>query len=432
MRKLLWIVPLLALLAIPAHAQHSATLNWTQGVVPAGTTVSNGAYRQLNDASGYSYEQTVSPFSINGATGFTIEGLEINGSIENTTKASVYEGQSYGIETGCGGGGCQPSSNITLKDLNVHGFPADSIILALNYVDTGDTISNVFVHNSGRQGLTVANVTGLTATNFQCSMIGITGPYGGHPPEDCIDIEPAIAPAASGIVFSGGYLANAVGALTDTSPGSAHDLTISGMTLDCSQTGVTIQVVCGNGGIGSATAATTVFSENTYYTGPSAQFQCGGNNPTVGWLSSTIENNTFVMSAVPQLSCADFQATILPIYFIGNAVTVTGIVTPENGQIHFDYAQLVKGNTFFLSKNAQYEAAAINYTGAAIVRSNTYSTDLTNAGNPYSVVYTSVNLACGEISLEPTYFLVTGGTSPCPPSSGQGGGASFAGGASIH
>ena len=26
-----------------------------------------------------------------------------------------------------------------------------------------------------------------------------------------------------------------------------------------------------------------------------------------------------------------------------------------------------------------------------------------------------VNLACGEVSQEPTYFVVTGGNAPCPP-----------------
>jgi fibronectin type 3 domain-containing protein len=39
MRKLFLLIPLLAL---PANAQHSATLNWTQSVVSAGTTCTGG------------------------------------------------------------------------------------------------------------------------------------------------------------------------------------------------------------------------------------------------------------------------------------------------------------------------------------------------------------------------------------------------------
>jgi len=60
---------------------------------------------------------------------------------------NVAEGQSYGIVTA--------GSTVTLKNLNVHSFPVDSVVLGLNVVDTNDVMTNVFVHDSGRQGLTV-------------------------------------------------------------------------------------------------------------------------------------------------------------------------------------------------------------------------------------------------------------------------------------
>jgi len=369
----------------------------------------NGSYRQLNDNSGYSFEQTVSPFAIFSSTGFVLKGLEINGNIENTTMDPVIaEGRSHGVPT--------VSSTVTLLDLNVHGWPADGIILGLNSLDTNDVMTNVFSHNNGRQGLTVANVNGLVATNYQCAFIGIgfNGQYLGHNPEDCTDIEPAIDPKASNISFSGGYQASAVGALFDIT--NTIDTTIRGVTFDCSMSGITSQAVCGNGGLGQITANTTVFDGNTVL----GAFSCGFNGHSSTWLRSDFTNNTITVAQIPAVVCHDSRDTLgIPVHFNNNTVTVTGTQGALNGTMQFWYIAEASNNTFFISKNAKFFSTykVVDYKGATTVRNNTYSTDLTNAADPYATDYTGVGIFCNELSLQPTFFVVAANPSICPTSS---------------
>lgn len=370
---------------------------------------SNGSYHQLQDRStNLSWEQTVSAFSITGATTLTIEGLEITGNVENTTQAAgVFEGESYGIVTA-------GSSAVTLLDLNVHSFPADSIILGLNSLDTSDVITNVTTSHSGRQGLTVANVAGLLATNYQCSLIGYTGAYGNHPPSNCVDVEPAFDPKASNIVFVNATMTNPLGALVSAIPGGAIDLTLTGGTYTCLLAGA-----CANNGFGIE-AATSIVQNATFNLGPSTGFHCGGNAHDAAWLRSDIRNNTINLTGIAQLFCEDIGDTLgIPVHFVNNTVNVTGTTTPENGSMQFQYAAEVRGNTFFVSKNAKFGNTVniVNYTGTRAVQGNTYSTDLTNAGNGYATIYTSAVLVCNETSLQPTFFVIgSGNSATCPVS----------------
>jgi hypothetical protein len=367
---------------------------------------SNGSYHQLQDRSTFlSWEQTVSAFSITNANTFTIQGLEISGNVEKTTMAAnVAEGQSYGIVTA----GC---SNLSIIDVNSHSFPADSISLGLNSVDTNDVITNVVTSHSARQGLTVGNVAGLVATNYQCSLIGYTGAYGNHPPSNCVDIEPAILPKASGIVFNNSTLTNALGALFTVTAENGTDVTISGGTFTCLLAGA-----CANGGLGQINASTTIIQGITFYGSTNAGFHCGGNSSDTNWLRSDIRNNTIIFQGLAEMFCEDLRDTLgIPVHFTNNTVTVTGAAV-DNGSMQFRYAKEVRGNTFFVSKNAKF-AHTINimdYTGVAAVENNTYSTDLTNASDPYATLYTSAGLVCNEVSQEPTYFVVgSGGNAAC-------------------
>lgn len=363
---------------------------------------SNGSYRQLNDNTARSFEQTVSPLSLLNTKDFTIKGLEINGNVENTSMAAVTEGESYGVVSA-------GSNSLSLVDLNIHGWPADGVLLGLNVLDTNDKMTNVFSHDNGRQGLTVANVNGLVATDYKCSHIGVgyTGSYAGHPPEFCTDIEPAFDPKASNISFIGGYQANAHGALFGTTPENAIDVTIENVTFDCSMTGKTSEVTCTNGGMGPGAAQRTVVKNNNYYGSQSAAFSCGTNAHDANWVSTVIENNNIVLTGESQLFCEDIGDTLgIPVHFRNNTVTVTGTTTAENGTLQFQYAAEVTGNTFSFSKDAKFFHIpfVIDYTGVALVANNVYSTDWIDASFPYAINYTNAPSWSNERSLNPTFF----------------------------
>ncbi len=358
----------------------------------------NGAFRRTNDTAGNSYSNTVSPFYINGATNMKVLGFELDGSNIYTTKAvGVAEGWDYGIHEGA-------SQDVTFRDINTHNWQTDGIDIGHgSFASHRISLDNVWTHNNGRQGMTIEMVNGVIARDFDCSQIGdaFTLGYGGHSPRDCVDIEPPIAVdlPTGDIVFSGGYQASARGTLF-VAPG-ARDLTVENVVFDC-----TMSQGCGGVAVVNFGARRALIKNNTFYMKRGTAFACNHTfNPNLERLDIT--GNRFIMTAVAEIACNSNDGSIRPIHFIGNHVYVSGTEV-TNGAILLDHLQEVRGNDFFLSKNAKLlrTVNVINYTSTETVADNIYSTDLTNAADPYAVDYTNVRLYRNEKSLNPADFVV--------------------------
>jgi hypothetical protein len=405
------------------HANGVQDITWTncQNVTIQGygaTISSNGSFRRAADSSETSYCNSVSPFRIINSNSFTIQGIELNGNVDKMTKAGgVVEGQDYGIITG-------GSKNLTIRDVDSHHWPTDGMVLGLlqapQYAaDKNILLDNVWSHNNGRMGLTLSSVNGAMIVNYRCSQIGqgFTGTYGGHAPGSCVDIEPpTLGDVMTGnILFSGGYQAASAGVLFDVTPGINTDVTVDGVTFDCS-----MKVGCNGGAIVGIAAKRTLIKNSTFYTKFGASFSCGQPYYVAGLERIDIVNNRLILQSIPEIACGTNDGRIKPTHFVGNHVVVTGNDV-HNGAIRLDHLQEVRGNDFFISKNAMFAGSVnvINYKDAETVADNVYETDMTNIATPWAADYTNVRFSRNERSQNPGYFAVT-------PNSG-GGNMTFAG-----
>lgn len=141
-----------------------------------------------------SYSTAVIPFLFSDGVGFSLEGFEIDGNADLTTRApKVIASQSHGIFT-------TTSSGYTLLDLKVHHISGDGLLLGgvLKTPMTADkdvTVTGVSSGNNGRQGMSVIQVRGLKVSKSQFFDTGLTGgTYGGDSPRAGVDVEPDIAP----------------------------------------------------------------------------------------------------------------------------------------------------------------------------------------------------------------------------------------------
>jgi len=379
---------------------------------------SNGAFRQLKDNSGSSWEQSVTPFWLATAYNMVIAGFELNGHSEMMTQvAGNAENQSYGlIDTG-------GSQNLTLRDLNIHNWPTDGVYLGFTGAGGSENLmlDNIWSHNNARQGMTLGAINGLNAHNFECSEIGtqFTGGYGGHNPQACVDMEPGILVGTTGltnILFDGGYMAYANQNLFDMSANTVGNFEARGITFDCS--GLSACAA----GIGSFdTAQSSFIHNNTFIQGVVSCYHYASS-----WTqNSDYVANKFILTSMNQLNCGGNDGTIRPKRLIDNEIWVGSNATSQNVTFYLDHIQEVRGNRFFISKNAYYaNNAGVNYTDTMTVADNTYATDLTTSNEHFAVTYTNVRYWRNEKSLNPVYFTVAS-------ANGGGGDMTFAGNLSV-
>ena len=152
-----------------------------------------------------SYSHWVAPFLISDSVNFSIEGFEINGNVQLTTRdPGVAEGNGYGVFV-------RRSSDYTLRHLDIHHIGTDGILLGGDsfVADKNATVHDVACRNNARQGMSVIQVRGLTVTDSQFLDTGRTeGSYGPHSPGAGVDVEPNTAPptvdvTTGEIVFEG-------------------------------------------------------------------------------------------------------------------------------------------------------------------------------------------------------------------------------------
>jgi len=399
-----------------ANGVSHITWQYCNGVTISGygaTLASNGAFRRLADSGkSQSFENTVTPLRIIDSTDVTVLGLELDGDLDYMTKdLTVAEGQNYGLISG-------NNKNLMIRDLNTHNWSTDGIIIGSlqgpHYLsDQVVTLDHVWSHNNGRMGLTVANVNKLDVFNYNCSQIGKvwTGNagYNGHPPEGCVDIEPPVGNNVpiGNVHFIGGHLTTAYGASFYSTAGCCDQLTVEGMTFD--NGAANNNYGRGSGPWGVGVAKWTVYRDNVFFSQQGQGFGCGPDtrfNPYLG--RTDFVNNAFYLETLAELGCGANDDRIHPTYFIGNHLHVSGEAV-ANGSLNLDHMREVAGNDFYIDAKAKFKGTVtvINYQDTENVHDNVYSTNLTNAADPYSVNYRGVRYWRNEHSLNPEYFLVT-------------------------
>lgn len=135
---------------------------------------------------GYSYTHAVIPFLVVDSSNFSVEGFEVNGNVQLTTRdPGVVEGWSYGLHTA----NCH---DYELRDLYIHHTGTDGILLGHGTpADKNIIVQNVILANNARQGMSVLSVRGMSVKDSYFLDTGRTGgEYGNHAPSAGVDIEP--------------------------------------------------------------------------------------------------------------------------------------------------------------------------------------------------------------------------------------------------
>ncbi len=138
----------------------------------------------------YSYSESVVPFSFVNCSNFELSGFELNGSVNVMSRATgVTEGTCHGVLTA-------KCSNYTLRDLYIHHFATDGLLLGGDTTVTAIADKDVSVKNvrslfNARQGVSVIQVRGAEFVGCEFSETGNSaGSYGSHAPGNGVDIEP--------------------------------------------------------------------------------------------------------------------------------------------------------------------------------------------------------------------------------------------------
>lgn len=136
----------------------------------------------------FSYRTQVVPFWFQNCTNVIIEGIEINGNVDQMTRdvGVVEEGDSAGIVWEGGEG-------FAVRNVYVHHWATDGLFLDQleRYVPKNVLIQNSRFRYNARQGISVVGGARVVIENCDLSFTGqSSGVYGFHAPGAGIDIEP--------------------------------------------------------------------------------------------------------------------------------------------------------------------------------------------------------------------------------------------------
>lgn len=135
----------------------------------------------------YSYRRCVQPLVFGACRDFRVEGLEIDGHVELTTRApNLSETPGSGIYT-------YECSDYLIRNVYVHHLPTDGIYLggSPRHADRNAVLENVRSTHNARQGLSIIQLRGGSFISCRFEKTGQTdGSYGGHWPMAGVDVEP--------------------------------------------------------------------------------------------------------------------------------------------------------------------------------------------------------------------------------------------------
>ena len=157
-----------------------------------GSTIKvKGDYQKTIDAdlwgSKYTFKYPILPFVFLNCSNFSMEGFDINGSGDQTTResSSIAEAYGYGVLL-------QNASNFVIKDIYTHNWVTDGLIVGhLGWVKNGEFINVVSEHNA-RQAISIDLAKNIVFRNSKFSYAGQLegGTYGSHSLGAGLDIEP--------------------------------------------------------------------------------------------------------------------------------------------------------------------------------------------------------------------------------------------------
>lgn len=153
-----------------------------------------GGFYQPNDGTlNRSTVQAVVPFVITQSSDVVVEGFEIDGNVDQTTRDPA-------IGESPADGGIASHLIVTrelrryvLRDLYLHHAQVDAVLIGFSAttVDRDGVLERVTAWNNARQGVSIIAARGITIRDSDLSYTGVTGgTYGFYDPAAGLDIEP--------------------------------------------------------------------------------------------------------------------------------------------------------------------------------------------------------------------------------------------------
>lgn len=330
----------------------------------------------------FSYTEAVVPFLFKDSADFSVEGFEVNGNVQLTTRdPGVVEGYSYGVVTS----NCH---DYTLRDLYIHHVGTDGILLGDAYTaDQNATVQDVTCERNARQGMSIIQVRGATVTDSQFLDTGRTGgSYGSHSPSAGVDIEPNYSPPSvdvktGGIIFDNCEFKGNLGSqFVAGYSSSTDDVVLKNSQIVAGSDSLAFAVILG---VGQGEIVDSFID-----TGPGAVY-LGYNAPAT--TETILQGCTILTSGYGVVSTGAAPVTILDSTFAGKHASPFAGYMPYIQNTHCLFAQ----NEIFVPKEA-YNGSGTYHVfsllqGVAISFENHFSTDLVPTGQEHFA--TSYNAA---------------------------------------
>jgi len=280
----------------------------------------------------FSNISSIIPIKISNCKNVSIESLEIDGNIDQTTRdKGVVEGLGYLVYI-------SESANVTLRNLYLHHAQTDGLIIrGKNKPTINLSAFNLIMANNARQGMTIGALFDGRFVNCKFINTGITeGAYGKHAPSAGVDIEPGNQSklAVNNIKFEQCSFKNNLGAqFICTSPQSSTNISIVNCEIESAVNSSKYQLIL---------AGDNMLVQNS-------KINCANGNVYITWGNLQTGNVVFkdneIKSALNGIVCIK-KENIGKIVISGNQITYTGI-TPVKS--FFPYIQS-KGLTFTNNK----------------------------------------------------------------------------------
>lgn len=135
------------------------------------------------------HESQLIPFIFSRCSNFTLSGFEIDGNVDQMTRDPRVriEDTEYGVMG-------WNSHHYEIRDVYVHHFATDGLLLGMGDLDHHFTIRNVVSAHNARQALSLAQVRNGLVIDSVFRDTGFTGTFGAFGPSAGVDLEPDCVP----------------------------------------------------------------------------------------------------------------------------------------------------------------------------------------------------------------------------------------------
>jgi hypothetical protein len=353
----------------------------------------------ITDGYTYSYVDSVVPFEMIDSSGFTIEGFEIAGNVDQMSRdAGVVEGNNAAVFT-------THCADYLLRDVFAHHFSADGITIGGNseLADQRFRVDNVSSKNNARDGLSIIQARSGTITNSTFDDNGRTGAYGNHPPAAGMDIEPERKPPQED-VYTGSitidnceFAENIGSQFVSGFPELVESVSIQNSLVKATSADTSGQAFLN-------VPASGLISHNKFQVGAGRSVMLSVDIPAqyASIVHLTYDQNTFQLGENKGIIG---PIRIASIDFTNNSIQVAGD-HPDSTLMRLDYMASVVNNYFFEAQTGYSGSLpTILYEfGSGTIKNNVYDTDLTRPGF-FEVYYGLGIMPSGEVFPHPQGFI---------------------------